>query len=209
MEHMPCYIPVLPSQHQEIAFKCKVCCGSPGLGNTPPSLTSSFFFSQEPCLTAFGIQLYISPGFLRSRPVRASWSGVFRYKLHGKEPAYWTNTDLSKNEVNRNKMTNSGGFFPLFIQLPEIPFLFIYPLYSLSTAFLTPGEVCWAAGFPSPQKMEEVLSDTQTLQDSQLLQKSSGTHSLHLSWAIFTLAIYYDKYYGQSFPSSSKFFQVE
>lgn len=119
-------------------------------------------------------------------------------QLHSKKPGYWTDPYLTKIEVNRIKMTNSGywGFFS-FIHLSAIFFL-----YNFSVNWRG-AWVCWTWGFPSPQQMGEVLflvtpKPYRTLSHSK---KSSGSHALHLSWAIFTLGTHYkyvDKYYGYS-----------
>lgn len=99
------------------------------------------FSNKEPCLIRFGFYLYISPGFLQSRPVRARWLGVFRYK---QGTCLLNHPYLTKFEVNRNKITNSVDFFLYSFNYQK--FLFkkiIYPLYSFFTTFLSNEEVLW------------------------------------------------------------------
>lgn len=145
-EHMPCYIRVLPSQCPEIAFKCKACCGSPGLGNTLSSSTSWFFFQPG------ALSDWISSGFITFLPDFCSpglWEPADREFLDTSYiarnlPIEPTHT-WQKLKLTGTKWQISGFFFLCSFNYQKLPFYSFIPLYSFSTTFLSPGQVLGCA----------------------------------------------------------------
>lgn len=169
MERMPCYMLGLPSQHPEIALKCKVCCGSSGLGNTLSYSTSSFLF---PTRSPVWLDLDFIFTFLQDFCSPGLWEpDDWEFLDTSKEPAYWTTHTWQNLKSTGTKLQILWIFF--FIHLiTRNSFLknsFIHCI--LSSQLFCQMKRCFGilnCRFPlsTEDRGGSFLGDTQTLEDS-------------------------------------------